>query len=127
MSDHPREVQWYLCKYIPDLERNEPRNVGLIVRPADGPMTWRFMTIGEFGNVGRPTTAPAKELAAGRMEAYREQIGKWTGILEKHGEKCLRWITKRSKKTPRFYIELAGGRIVAGRIDMDAFFERLVL
>lgn len=116
MTDHPREVQWYLAKYIPDLERNEPRNVGLIMRPADAEMTWRFLD---------PRTVEA--LYKGAEDAYVAQTGKWTGILEKYGVKCLRWIGKRSKKNPRFYIEQAGGRIVAGRVVFDALYERLVL
>ncbi len=126
MSDHPREVQWYLCKYIPDLERNEPRNVGVIVRPADGPVVWRFMDDGHFGNLGRPTTSPTEELEPGRLEAFREQRAKWIGTLEKYREKYLSWITKRSKKMPHFYVELAGSRLVAGRFDLDAMFERWV-
>ena len=121
---HPREVQWYLAKYIPDLERNEPQNIGLIVRPADSLMVWRFITPDDLRK--RPVSS-AKGRAKGVGDVYEAQLAKWEGILEKYGETCLKWITKRSKKSPRFYIEPAGGRIVSGRIDMDAFFERLVL
>ena len=48
------EVQWWLAKYIPDLERNEPRNVGVVVRSADGQLVWRFMKMETFAKFRPP-------------------------------------------------------------------------
>lgn len=115
MSDHPREVHWYLAKYVRDLERNEPVNVGVIIRPADGMLMVKFKEPGTVSGLTKDA-----------WPTYVESVAKWTDTLNKHGEKCLRWITKRSKKSPRLYIEMAGGRLVGGRVDLDAMFDRLV-
>lgn len=36
---------WYLVRYMPDLQRREPRNIGLVLRTADG--TWLSKFVGQ--------------------------------------------------------------------------------
>jgi hypothetical protein len=111
---HPREIQWFLCKFIPDPFRNEPRNIGLIYRPADGPLKTRFLD---------PNHLPA--WVAGDGARYRERTTKWLATIEKHGSKCLHWLPKRKNQEP-YYIEFAGARFVTGDADFDAMFKELV-
>ena len=36
-------ASWYVCKYVPDLMRDEPRNLGVIVHDSAGELRFRFV------------------------------------------------------------------------------------
>lgn len=106
---------WFLAKVVPDLERNEPRNVGLVLRVAESDrLTYRFVdqvVAGAFGVID--------------AVAYLEQIRAWIDAMEKHGAKSLYWLPKRKSRS--YYMELAGTVIKPGRVNFAALYERLVL
>lgn len=108
-----REVLFYLAKIVPDLERHEPRNCGLIVRRAESKvLTYRFLEV------------PPVEVTD-----YHRTIENWKTAIEKHGSQCLHFMGKRygnKYANPALYLELSFTRMVSGRIDFDAAFERLV-
>jgi len=108
-----REVRFYLAKVVPDLERNEPLNCGLIIRRAESKeLTYRFLDI------------PPVE-----VDGYTETIGNWKAAIASHGSQSLHFMGKRHGNkyaNPALYLELAFTRMVSGRIDFDAAFERLV-
>jgi hypothetical protein len=109
-----REVRFYLAKLVPDLARNEPRNCGLIVRLAESKELYRrFMEV--------PPVA---------LDEYRTVLVNWEAAIEKHGTRCLHFIGKRDGNkyaNPALYIELAASRMVAGRVNFDEAYKRLVL
>ena len=109
-----REVRFYLAKLVPDLTRNEPRNCGLLVRVAESStLTYRFMEV--------PPVA---------LDGYHQVIQQWKDGFEKHGIRGLHFIGKREGNkyaNPQLYIEPGFARMVAGRVDFDAAFKRLVL
>ncbi|MFF4598138.1 hypothetical protein [Amycolatopsis sp. NPDC001319] len=42
---------WYLVRYMPDLQRREPRNVGVVLRPEHGPWLTKFIGEREDGSI----------------------------------------------------------------------------
>ena len=109
-----REVRFYLAKAMSDVARGEPKNCGLIVRVAESSvLTYRFM-----------------EVMPVIVEGYHETIRNWKEAIEKHGTKSLHFIGKREGNkyaNPALYIEPGFARMVAGRVDFDAAYKRLVL
>ncbi len=107
---HPREVQWFVAKYVPDLVRGEPRNIGVILRLFEGVLKYRFWSIPPF--VRDPTT-------------YLAWVDYWTATMEKHQAKSLHWLPKR-RAGDTFYIEQAGAKLITGEVDFEALYARLV-
>lgn len=113
MSDVPHEIQWYLARYEPDLMRAEAKNIGVIVRPARGLMQYRFQDLQD-----------ARALMRIRNnDAYLAWVKFWTETIEKHGPKCLHWITKR-RPGESYYLSF-GGSQMATRVVFDELFDRL--
>lgn len=112
-----REVLFYLIKAVPDLDRGEPRNTGLIIRCAESKkLTYRFPAQPPWG-------------AVPYIDRYNEIIQGWKDAIAKYDSQCLHFIGKRQGNkyaNPRLYIELAFTRMVAGRVDFDAVYKRLV-
>lgn len=114
-SQGPREVLWYLAKAIPDLDRNEPKNIGLVVRLAESEkLAYAFIT--------DPVVLAARGVAD--VKGCMECVTAWIGTIERHGARCLYWLPKR--KHPSYYIELSGRAIKPGRVNIGALYERLV-
>lgn len=110
----PREVFWYLARYVPDLARGESMNVGLIVRRAeDDVLNFRFL--------------PSLPVSARDMDVknYVEQVTDWSRQMNRYYARCLIWLPKR-KPYPPFSMVLAGHKIVGGRVDFDGMFRQLV-
>ena len=120
-QDQPsREIIWYLAKVVPDVERNEPRNVGLILRLAElQELHYRFAE-------GMPFSG----CDIAQLQAYKRQVTWWTETMDKYGARCLFWITKPkdggSDTNTRFYLEKAGAAVRPGRVNFDALYKRLV-
>ena len=108
-----REVQWFLAKHVPDIDRNEPRNIGLVYRPADGPLTCRFLDRDHLPGWIKD------------REAYQQWTAKWLATIDKYGVKCLHWIAKR-KPGETFYFEMAGAKLVSVEVDFDSLWKDLV-
>lgn len=111
------EVQIYLAKFLPDPRRGEPRNVGLVVRTAMDDVLSRFILEGEH------TQEIPKQLD---IREYAAEIGKWKEGLEKYGVKALLWVGKRKNPRQRYYLEFAGGEMIA-EFNFDRLYEELVL
>jgi hypothetical protein len=112
----PIEIQVFLAKFLPDPRRGEPRNVGLVVRTAKDELLIRFLLEGEHTQV-IPKGLDVKEFAL--------EMGKWRETMEKYGVKALQWVGKRKKPSQRYYLEFAGGEMVAD-FDFDRLFRELV-
>jgi hypothetical protein len=107
-----RELPWY----DPDLMRAEPRNIGVILRAATGPMQYRFLT-----------RDVARERAGIRdLRNYTAWVTYWTESIEKHGVKCLHWLPKR-RLGENYYITFAGNRLVGdGGVNFDELCDKLM-
>lgn len=115
MIDGPQEVQWFVAKYEPDLMRAEPRNIGVILRGARGPLQYRFLTKSEAverGGVRHP-------------DVFEEWVRYWINTIEKHGVKCLYWLPKR-RRGESHYIVLGGNRLATNGVNFDELFNALV-
>lgn len=111
----PREVLWYLAKAVPDVERNEPRNIGLVLRVAESErLAYVFVT--------DPIAIAARGVED--VKGCLAQVTEWITTIEKYGARCLSWLPKRKSKL--YYVELSGRAIKAGRVNVGALYERLV-
>lgn len=75
-------TSWYVCKYVPDLMRDEPRNLGVIVHDNAGHVQFRF--VGE-----RPDGVIDGRRAQGwvnSVETYRLWIKHWKNLEYVDGE-----------------------------------------
>lgn len=71
--------RFLIAKYVPDLRRMEPRNVGVIVW-SNGDIRARFS--GEKSN-GRTEVAPPTRLQIQSRNAYRQWIDYWRALIAK--------------------------------------------
>lgn len=105
---------WYLAKYTPDPMRNEPRNVGAVVRRATDKTTpeIRFLEAPDF----------IREEHAAEFKGFVEY---WTKVWDTQGQKAFHWLTKQSKHSPHFRWEFSGQRIATALV-FDELFKFLV-
>ncbi len=110
----PIEYQWFLCKYVPDAMRNEPRNVGALVRSAKTTShpELRFLEEPHF-------------LRAQHEAEFKGFVEYWTKVWDTQGQKAFHWLTRPSKHSPSFRWEHAGSRVARGLV-FDELFEILV-
>lgn len=110
----PIEHQWFICKYTPDAMRNEPRNVGAVVRRASDKMRpeLRFIEAPSF-------------LRAEHEAEYKGFVEYWTKVWDHHGQTAFHWLTKQSKHSPNFRWEFSGRRM-ANVLVFDELFKLLV-
>ncbi len=99
-------VEWLLAKYMPDLRRREPRNVGVVVF-ADARAVMRFRGMRPDGSVdGRAAPVAAVEVYKGWIEYWQYLAGVTTDPDE--------WCRHRSFEN--YWME-RGGELLAGDID----------
>jgi hypothetical protein len=111
------EIQIYLAKFLPDPRRNEPRNIGLVIRNASDEIYSRFVLEGE------QTEAIPKQL---EIHELSKVVDEWRGAIDKYNVKALQWIGKRKSAGQKFYLEFMGGELVQ-EYDPDKLYEELVL
>jgi hypothetical protein len=110
MIGHAREVQWYIARYERDLMRGEAKNIGVILRSAEGPLKFRFLLPSEVG-VREPKT-------------FQLWVAYWKSSIEKHGVKAIYWLPKR-RSGESHYIVFGGSRLAQGEVNFDELFDRL--
>lgn len=110
-------ARWYLCKYVPDVRRNEPRNVGVVLY-VGGKAYPRFME--ERDRL--PDGGRLRDLV-GSVDNYRAWVESWTYLASHpNGEQLL----LRRRAGDAFFVE-AGGERLAGDDPEDpaGFADRL--
>lgn len=120
------EIQWFFVRWVPDLLRKEPRNVGLLVRIGDELLVTRFLGEQE-ATIGQDQAPPViiEKLPrwlheggyAKMVEEIREPIGKY-------GAKSMLWVPKKFKQE-RYHIILGGARF-AEKVDVDEMWKEMV-
>jgi hypothetical protein len=106
-------TRWWLCKYVPDLPRNEPRNVGVILF-SDGKFTARF-----------PEKVPDCVLS---HENWEQWIDRWRNAVER-AEKPADIDAKKRRPGDNYYLEKGGAlvwSVTGAGPTLDGLFERLV-
>ena len=108
-------TRWWLCKYVPDLLRNEPRNIGVVLLK-DGVFSARFLE-----------TTPAFVRS---VENYEDWIRRWRYDIGRAKDE---WDIQRLARKPgdSYYLECSGQFLWAAAdepltVTIDALFERLV-
>lgn len=110
------EIQIYLAKFVRDIRRNEPRNVGLIIRTADDQLFIKFLLEEE------KTCLIPKGL---NIVEFSNEVLPWREQFDKYGIKALNWVGKR-KKDSKYFIEFSHGEMVQ-ELDFDKLFYELVM
>src|SRR4029077_9353434 len=120
--------RFLIAKYVPDLRRMEPKNIGVIVW-SNGTVRAKF--VGEVRN-GEPHVAPPAYLHVESRNAYRQWIEYWRAVIEKDSlQKDDGTIVDRNNpefiaaiqaKSKQQYLLASGGefltKIGAGEIDI---------
>ncbi len=102
--------RWFIAKYIPDMRRREPINVGIVLVCEDRRL-WRFLGQRADGGVdGR------RLRWAGSAENYRAWLAYWIHELD-HGAKPESLLVRPADAA--YFLEQGGERIVGGT-DVDA-------
>lgn len=110
-------LTWLVAKYVADLERNEPRNVGLVLY--DGVEFLQARFLGENASDDGFDARALKPMAA--PKTYRAWVRYWrTKVREGHG-------TLVVPRTPgdSYFVAYGGSRLVGHVADASAFFDEL--
>lgn len=123
----PREVIWWLAKYVPDPERNEPRNTGLILRTAESETLVYLFHPTIFRGAVFGVAKDGHYVTSNERRLHEAQVDLWKAAMEKYGARCMVWLPKKRSSTLRHSIVRAGSVVKGGRINVEALYERLVL
>lgn len=114
---------WYLVRYMPDLQRREPRNVGLVLRTGDGSWLTKFVAERPDGTINGYHA---------RSYAMTTEIYKtWVDYFRrKANDRDWRDVEKMRSGRPRnYFAEMSGEYISDGRSPqqvLDELFANLV-
>jgi len=113
-------MDWLLAKYVPNLERNEPINVGLVLF-YENQVRARFLGETSTGDFSPQCCHVIQDMAN-----YRDWVDHWRRLVSNGApeEEFLKDPPKHS-----FYMERAGRRILGNENPEDTFnelFEKLV-
>jgi hypothetical protein len=98
---------WLLAKYVPDLRRREPRNIGVIVIGDDGAVATRF--IGETRS-GVVDGRAVRFIGSGPV--YREWINYWRKLAASKPDELIK-LAASGASDENYFLE-AGGQLVLG-------------
>jgi hypothetical protein len=110
--------RWFLAKYVRDLRRREPRNVGVILF-CNGSAHFRFFA--EDPGVAEKIDGRTIRYQVGSQANYRAWVHYWRSVAEK---KPLEELLRRAPDD-NYYLE-EGGRVLAGpEAAPDQFIDQL--
>ncbi len=110
-------ARWYTAKYVRDIRRNEPRNVGVVLC-VDGRVWSRFL--GEQN--GRIDGNKIRWL--GSPDNYRIWVNFWREMLSEHADNPER-VLLQGRPSSNYYVEQSGERISGTIDDPERFIEEL--
>src|SRR4051794_12737156 len=70
-------ARWLVAKYMPDLRRREPMNIGVILVLPDGQACGRFRAVRQDGNIDGRSARWAHS-----VENYRSHVAYWRHLME---------------------------------------------
>ena len=104
--------QWLVAKYMEDLRRREPRNVGVVLF-VEGQVHQRFVGQREDGSIdGRRAKFPSS------LATYKAWVDYWLRTLDESGEDSLDRGLLEQSTDQNYFLEI-GGRTMADRSDAD--------
>lgn len=117
---------WYVAKYAPDLERNEPTNIGLILATDEGCM-WRFL-----GQQDGSASIDGRLVRNrfGSLDTYKAWFRHWTQLAAESHE-LVAEAARTQDPFENYRLELAGQMLI-GQIEgtsdnyLSELFSRLV-
>lgn len=110
INGHSNRIEWLIAKYVADLHRQEPRNVGVVVKAGDSFLT-RFLGERADGQIdGRRVRWPSS------LANYRAWVDYWRYAVNQEGAD-LGNLTKRLGDE-NYYLEYGGERLF-GSEDTD--------
>jgi len=110
-------TQWFIAKYMPDLQRREPRNVGVVLFFGDR-MLSRFL--------GEDPLDPGKidgrsiRHKVGSPTNYRDWVHFWRVAAASGPEQII-----ARRPADNYYLERAGQQLAGGATDPEALLSRL--
>jgi len=109
--------KWFVAKYIPDMRRREPINVGVVV-DLGGPRLYRFLGQRHDGSIdGR------RLRWAGSSDNYRAWLNYWVASLQS-GEQLDRLCVAHHIDS-NYYLEPAGERLAGPEVDGETLLDDL--
>jgi hypothetical protein len=116
-------ARWLVAKYIPDLRRREPMNVGVILVMPDGSAHGRFRAMRDDGGLDGRSARWARS-----TDNYRAHVDYWRYIAEQgfaDGAQLERAVMPLGDES--YFLDLGGERLSGAQeaIDPDAFLDRL--
>jgi hypothetical protein len=97
--------KWLLVKYVPNLNRFEPINVGIVLY-CDGEAWCHFQGQTQDGRINGRTVRIVKSL-----EVYRQWVDHWTRVLKQGGFEALESSAREAPRGENYFLEF-GGEIV---------------
>jgi hypothetical protein len=108
-------AEWLVAKYMRDLRRREPRNVGVVVF-ANNETRMRFLGQRPDGSIN------ARHAAVGEPEVYRGWIDYWRYLAATHVEQA-GWVQQRPFEN--YWLERGGALLSADDVDPDLLLHDL--
>lgn len=104
-------LRWMVAKYVPDLRRSEPVNVGIVLIAGDRVLT-RFL--GERGDGIDGRTIRGSGIRV--IETYKAWVDYWRSLIAQHGTQAESSLL-REIAGANYYICSGGERIVGGEME----------
>lgn len=108
-------AQWFLAKYVPDLERNEPINIGLI-------FFWRERAVTRFIGQRSDGTIDGRSARFVRSAVtYRAWVNHWLHLVEARDVDQLLALARAGDTGENYRLEVGGEILIGGpTTDLDA-------
>jgi hypothetical protein len=112
-------ARWYLAKYVADPQRNEPRNIGLILVDS-GRILTKFVGQRANGLIDGRTARFPRSLAV-----YKAWVSYWASLTESGDVETLLAEARKPLRGENFHLE-PGGEVLLGRRESVTSSEQLL-
>jgi hypothetical protein len=103
-------MQWFVVKYVPDLMRREPKNIGVILL-VEGSRTSRFLGEQQDGEIDGRTVPQF-----GNHLVYKAWVKQWRMLRDQGADALQHEVVAGRRAGASFYLE-EGGELIAGNDD----------
>lgn len=104
VSGNSKQAEWLVARYIPNMQRREPKNIGVVLKIGDQLLS-RFLGEGSKGRIdGRRVHGFVNS-----VENYKAWVNYWQGATQ-DSSKNLRTLTQR-RSDDSYFLEYAGERM----------------
>lgn len=102
-----KQAEWLVARYIPDLQRREPKNVGVVLKIGDLLLS-RFLGEGSKGRIDSRRV----HAFVNSVENYKAWVNYWQGVADGGSNDLLALANRRGDDS--YFLEYGGERIFGG-------------